>query len=92
MKLLDETLKIHITQTKTCSPGYEYYVILNPDFLISLAQAYFTSVGMKEMLAGQETTSPYVLKGVKLLENINKQIPGMCLPYLIGAKGKMAMG
>ena len=52
MKYIDEALKMHITLTKSLVPGFDFYIKLNPDFLLSLAQVYLSCVGMKEMLEG----------------------------------------
>ena len=41
IKLLDESLKKHITFTKTLPPGFSFYTLLNPDFLLELAKEYF---------------------------------------------------
>lgn len=37
-KTLDECLRLHIALTKTLSPGFDFYVKLNPDFLLSLCK------------------------------------------------------
>jgi len=37
MKYIDEALKLHITMTKSLIPGFDFYIRLNPDFLMSLA-------------------------------------------------------
>jgi tetratricopeptide repeat protein 21B len=53
MKLIDESLKMHISLTKNVLPDFDMYIKLNPDFLLTLSQTYLSSVGMKEMLEGK---------------------------------------
>lgn len=73
-------------------PSFEFYVLLNPDFLMSLASAHFFQVGMKEMLAGQQPQGGAAFKGTKLLDFVIRKIPGLTPAYLLQAKGKMSMG
>ena len=54
MKFIDEALKMHITVTKQLIPGFDFYVALNPDFLLSLSQMYMSNIGMKEMMEGKQ--------------------------------------
>lgn len=46
------------------------------------------------MLEGSENPNPAgpIGKGIKLLESINRQIPGFLPAYLLLAKGKLAVG
>jgi hypothetical protein len=46
MKFVDESLKLHIALTKTLLPGTEFYIYLNPDFLISISELYLSAIGM----------------------------------------------
>jgi len=45
----------HIASTKQLSPGYEFYVRLNPDFLVTIASMYLRSLSTKAMLDGKES-------------------------------------
>ncbi|KAL4503354.1 hypothetical protein ABPG72_000960 [Tetrahymena utriculariae] len=92
IKLLEESLKLHIAQANRLYPSFDFYIVLNPDFLMSLSQAYFFQVGMKEMLAGKQPQNGVASKGTKLLDFIIKKIPGLIPAYLLQAKGKMSMG
>jgi tetratricopeptide repeat protein 21B len=38
LKTLDECLRLHISQTKALNPGFEFYIRLNPDFLLSMSK------------------------------------------------------
>lgn len=53
-KLIDEALRLHIALTKTLTPGYDFYIKLNPDFLVTIAQMYLRNMSTKSMLAGKE--------------------------------------
>ena len=93
-RILDGALKLQITYSKTLNSGFTYYSKLNPDFLFSIAELYLRPVSMKEMLEGNENSNPSgpIGKGIKLLESINRQIPGFLPAYLLLAKGKLAVG
>ena len=93
-RILDGALKLQITYSKTLNSGFTYYSKLNPDFLFSIAELYLRPVSMKEMLEGNENSnsSGPIGKGIKLLESINRQIPGFLPAYLLLAKGKLAVG
>ncbi|EGR31890.1 tetratricopeptide repeat protein [Ichthyophthirius multifiliis] len=92
IRFVDEALKLHIQSTKLLSPNFEYYIQLNPNFLLQLSQAYLSQIGMKEMLSGNQPSNGSVAKGTKLLDTITKQIPGLVSAYLLLAKGKMSLG
>jgi hypothetical protein len=93
-KILDGALKLQIAYSKTLNSGFAYYSKLNPNFLFSIAELYLKPVSMKEMLEGSENPNPAgpIGKGIKLLESINRQIPGFLPAYLLLAKGKLAVG
>ncbi len=70
MKFVDDALKLHIAATKTLLPGTEFYIFLNPDFLLSISELYLSSIGMQDMLNGSLGKNSYIVKGTKLLETI----------------------
>ena len=78
--------------TKTIMPGFDYYIKLNPNFLMSLAEEYLRNVTMEHILNEQEQSEAYIIKGTNLLELISKQIPGLIPAHLLLAKGKLAIG
>lgn len=41
LRFIDEALKKHIQFTKTLPPGFNFYINLNPDFLIEISKEYF---------------------------------------------------
>ena len=50
IRLFDEALKKHIQFTKTLPPGFDFYINLNPDFLLQMAKEYlqFTDINFEE--------------------------------------------
>ena len=54
LKQVDAALKMQIALSKTLAPGFNFYVKLNPDFLFSIAELYFHSVDMGQMLGGAQ--------------------------------------
>jgi hypothetical protein len=91
VKTLDECLRLHIALTKTLNPGFEFYVRLNPDFLLSLCKEYLQWLEL-DLGKRVESVPPYVLKGNKLLDTVTKQIPGLLAAHLLLAKGKLGAG
>lgn len=93
-RILDGALKMQIAYSKTLISGFSYYSKLNPNFLFSIAELYLRPISMKEMLEGAENPNPSgpIGKGIKLLESINRQIPGFVPAYLLLSKGKLAIG
>lgn len=92
IKLIDEALKLHIQITKSLIPGFEFYIRLDPYFLLSLAEEYLQFVSFDNILESTESSGSFIIKGNKLLETITKQIPGMLPAHLLLSKGKLAVG
>eukprot|EP00742_Colponemidia_sp_Colp-10_P005614 GILJ01006001.1.p1 GENE.GILJ01006001.1~~GILJ01006001.1.p1 ORF type:complete len:1335 (+),score=250.67 GILJ01006001.1:335-4006(+) len=90
VKLLDEALSLHIAATKTVAPGYEFYVKLNPDFLLEIAKEYLQHAALTPLAPG-ETPGTFLNRGVKLLETLSKQVPGLVEAQLLLAKGKFVL-
>ena len=78
--------------TKSLAPGYHFYIKLNPDFLVTIAQLYLRNLSTNSMLSGKEVVQSSIGKGTKLLETVTKQIPGLTNAHLLLATGKMALG
>lgn len=92
IKFIDEALKLHIQLTKSLLPGFEFYIRLDPYFLLCLAEEYLQFVSFDNILENSESSGSFIVKGNKLLETITKQIPGMLPAHLLLAKGKLAVG
>jgi tetratricopeptide repeat protein 21B len=84
---LNQTLNLHITNTKSYSGNLSFYIHLNADFLISLAQEYLVHCGSKPD-PSQTTPAKHLVKAIRLLENITKQNTGMTNAQLLLAKAK----
>ena len=90
IQLIDESLKKHIKFTKTLKPGFNFFINLNPDFLLELAKEYFQFSEIEFEETNNEKPVPlYIKNGNKLLITILKQIPGLTTAYLLLAKGKV---
>ena len=74
IKLLDQCLNLHITDTKEVPAGFEFYTKLNPDFLLELAKEYMKHAGVRPLPKSDEVPR-YMNKAIKLLENIIRQYP-----------------
>lgn len=87
IKLLDQALNLHISATKSASGNLEFYIKLNADFLMELAQEYLVHCGSKPI---QNASQPpkYLVKAIKLLENVTKQNSGLTDAQLLLAKAR----
>jgi len=71
IKLLDQALNLHITQTKTHTSNIDFYIKLSADFLLQLAQQYLIHCGNKPISASMGVPK-HLIKAIKLLENVTK--------------------
>jgi tetratricopeptide (TPR) repeat protein len=85
IRLLDQALNLHITQTKSSQSNIDFYIRLSADFLLQLAQEYLVHCGSKP-LAQNQTTPKYLVKATKLLENVTKQNQGLTEAQVLLAK------
>ena len=72
IRLLDLSLNLHIQNTKTATSNLEFYIKLNADFLMELAQEYLVHCGAKPKITAAGPPK-YLIKAIKLLENVTKQ-------------------
>jgi len=84
---LDGALSLHVSQSKSLAPGYDFYTKLNPDYLLELAKEYLQHVGLNPLPLGTKPPA-YLTRGIKLLETVTKQIPGIIESHLLLAKAK----
>lgn len=96
-KALDESLKLHIKLQKTLPQNLSFYIQLNPDYLLSLANEFlyhsdFTLSQIKDRILNPTTPTHLVKKAAKLLETTLKKVPGLIPAYMIAAKSKLIMG
>lgn len=87
LKLLEETLSLHIAASKQMSPSLEFYSKLNPDFLLEIAREHLQYLGLKP-LSKTAKAPAYLVRATKLLETITKQIPGIIEGHLLLAKSR----
>lgn len=85
--MLDQALNLHIAATKQASGNLEFYIKLNADFLMELAQEYLVHCGSKP-IASNQAPPKYLIKAIKLLENVTKQNCGLTDAQLLLAKAK----
>ena len=72
IRLLDLSLNLHIQNTKTATTNLDFYIKLNADFLMELAQEYLVHCGAKPKITAAGPPK-YLIKAIKLLENVTKQ-------------------
>lgn len=94
---LDESLKLHIKLQKSLPQNLQFYIHLNPDYLLSLANEFlyhsdFTLSQIKDRILNPTTPTHLVKKAGKLLETTLKKVPGLIPAYMIAAKSKLIMG
>jgi len=71
IRLLDTALNLHIQQTKTATSNLDFYIKLNADFLMELAQEYLVHCGSKPKITSAGPPK-HLVKAIKLLENVTK--------------------
>jgi tetratricopeptide (TPR) repeat protein len=76
IRMLDQSLNLHISQTKTAPSNIEFYIRLNADFLMTLAQEYLVHCGVKPKVTSAGPPK-HLVKAIKLLENVTKQNTAM---------------
>ena len=87
LRLLEETLSLHIAASKQMSPSLDFYSRLNPDFLLEISREHLQYLGLKP-LSKTAKAPPYLVRVTKLLETITKQIPGIIEGHLMLAKAR----
>lgn len=85
VKLLDQALNLHITQTKTHTSNMDFYIRLSADFLLQLAQQYLIHCGNKPIDSNMQPPK-HLTRASKLLENVTKQNQGLTEAQVLLAK------
>jgi tetratricopeptide repeat protein 21B len=96
-KALDEALKMHIMASKNVPYSFEFYVKLNPDFLLSLAQEFlfhsdFSLAQIKEKIQNPTNPTHLVGKAAKLLDTVVKRVYGLIPGYMLASRAKLING
>jgi tetratricopeptide (TPR) repeat protein len=87
IKLLDQALNLHITQTKSATSNIDFYIKLSADFLLQLAQEYLVHCG-QHPISHNQSPPKHLVKATKLLENVTKQNQGLTEAQVLLAKAK----
>ncbi len=86
--LLNQCLKLHISEAKKVPIGFEFYAKLNSTFLLELAQEYLQHCQQSVRYANPEAMPAYLIKGTKLLETLTRQTPGIIEAHVLLARSK----
>ena len=85
--MLDTALNLHIQQTKTHTSNLDFYIKLNADFLMELAQEYLVHCGSKPKISSVGPPK-HLIKAIKLLENVTKQNQALTQAQVLLAKAR----
>ena len=96
-KVLDECIRLHLAQQKRVSQNLGYYIILNPDLLLSISNEMlhhsdFNLSQIKEQIQNPITPTHLIKKSIKLLETTLGKIPGLIPGYMLAAKANLIVG
>ena len=94
IKFIDAALKMQISYSRTLSPGFTFFIKLNPNLLFSICELYLSNLSMKDIMSGNQdgSTGAPIGKGIMLLESLTRQIPGFIPAYMMIARAKLAVG
>ena len=87
IKFLDNCLNLHIAQTKTATSNIDFYIRLNADFLMQMAQEYLIHCGVKPKFTSAGAPK-HLIKAIKLLENVTKQNSALSEAQVLLAKAR----
>lgn len=96
-RALDDCLKNHISAQKKLSQNLEFYIALNPDFLLTLCNEllYHSDFNLNQLKARIQnpiTPTHLIKKAIKLLETTIKKVPGLIPAYMLSSKAKLIIG
>lgn len=96
-RVLDDCIKLHLALQKKQSQNLEYYIVLNPDFLLTLANEMlhhtdFNLTQITEQIQNPITPTHLIKKSVKLLETTIAKIPGLIPAYMLASKANLIVG
>jgi tetratricopeptide repeat protein 21B len=89
--LVDEAAHLHLEAVKELKPSAEFFVKLDPDFVLDLARLYLMYCPSDPPSAG-DAASPVLGKACKLLESLTKAVPGCVEGVYLLAKAKYLSG
>lgn len=94
---LDNCLRMHLGIQKNYTQNLEYFCVLNPDFLLTLANemlfhADFNLSQIREQIQNPVTPTHLIKKSIKLLDTTISKIPGLIPAYMLSAKANLIVG
>ena len=91
---LDRALETHMATVKTLVHDVDYFVKLNPDFLLEIGREYLRHCGNGEGSAMDEGSPTALLlsRASKLLHVVAKQVPGLLDGQMLLAKAHFLRG
>lgn len=96
-RILDDALKCHMAVQRKIPLNIDYYMALNPDFLLTLANEMlyhsdFNLTQIIEKIQNPITPTHMINKAVKLLETTLARLPGLIPGYMLSAKANLIVG
>ncbi|XP_046549679.1 tetratricopeptide repeat protein 21B-like [Haliotis rubra] len=84
MELLNECIELHFSALKGRPLGVQYYLLLNPDFLLEVIKDYLQYAPQTPVATGQPI-NPVLRRCHQVLDPLTRAIPGLMeAVYLIG--------
>eukprot|EP00045_Choanoeca_perplexa_P015875 m.206398 g.206398 ORF g.206398 m.206398 type:complete len:1328 (+) comp17103_c0_seq1:37-4020(+) len=91
VELLDEAVELHLASVTTPSVPAEFFLKLQPDFVLDLAKLYLQYCPSEPPAKG-DTPSPVLAKVCTLLETLTKLVPGCVEAVFLLAQAKYLSG
>lgn len=89
--LLCKAVDEHIKMLDSATPGFNYFVAYNPDFVLELATEFMTRVGTEPM-SSSDPPNPVLNKVIALLNNLIDLVPGNLGGQLLLARASFVAG
>ncbi|KAK7092869.1 tetratricopeptide repeat protein 21B-like [Littorina saxatilis] len=90
-ELLNEAIELHFAGLKGLPLGIQYFVLLNPDFLLQVVRSYLQFAPQVPVQAGQQV-SPILKRCHQVLDPMTRAVPGLMEGLYLIAKVKYLAG
>lgn len=90
-KLLNEAVEIHFTALKGNPLGPQYYLLLNPDFLLQMLKDFLVFAPTQPIKQGQPP-DPLLKRCCQVLEALTRTVPGLLEALYLMAKVRFLQG
>lgn len=90
-KLLNEAVEIHFTALKGNPLGPQYYLLLNPDFLLQMIKDFLVFAPTQPIKQGQPP-DPLLKRCSQVLEALTRTVPGLLEALYLMAKVRFLQG